>query len=196
MSRPRVRVHICSLFNGDCDEAVNDSGTLNWLWPPARRTNITQTRAMRSATAVPKSSSTSASARSIAEVTPAQVYTFASLTKSGSASTLMFGYWAASRSEKYQWGRWPPLACARDRRCGSTETALHGSTLPRGYRSQPRCSTDAGRVPHDFRKASLLRLQRAAIRRDLLVRQCVSPRGADATGAVHDHASGVEAPVA
>ena len=63
---------------------------------------MTSIRAVCSATAAPRSSSTSASARSIPAVTPADVTTSPSRTKIGSASTRTSGYRSASRSQLAQ----------------------------------------------------------------------------------------------
>lgn len=58
---------------------------------------------MVSAASRPWSSSTSASARSMPEVTPADVATFPSRTKMGSGSTVTAGCSRASRSQNAQW---------------------------------------------------------------------------------------------
>ena len=64
---------------------------LNWAWPPGRRTNSTSARATASDASCPRSSSTSARARSIPAVTPAEVAIRPSRTKMGSRSTVTRG---------------------------------------------------------------------------------------------------------
>lgn len=54
------------------------SQALNWAWPPGRLRNITRRRATLSARLRPRSASTSARARSIPAVTPAEVKMWAS----------------------------------------------------------------------------------------------------------------------
>src|SRR5262249_28469780 len=71
--------------------------------PAGRRTNMTRFRATAKATSRPRSSSTSARARSIPAVTPAEVYTPPSRTKIGSGSTSIRGYCRARRSQNSQW---------------------------------------------------------------------------------------------
>jgi hypothetical protein len=79
------------------------SWALNCAWPPGRLTNSTSQRATSSATRGPRSSSTSASARSMPAVTPADVRTGPSTTKIGSRSTATAG-WRRCRSSQYcQW---------------------------------------------------------------------------------------------
>ncbi len=73
------------------------TGAANWLCVPGRRRNTTSHRATVSATSTPWSSSTSASARSIPAVTPADVHTSRRGPRSGSASTSTPGCSAASR---------------------------------------------------------------------------------------------------
>ena len=78
------------------------SWALNCAWPPGRLTNSTSQRAVVSAVSRPRSSSTSASARSIPAVTPAEVYTSPSRTKIGSASTSTSGWRSASSAQLAQ----------------------------------------------------------------------------------------------
>src|SRR5262245_50227189 len=72
-------------------------------WPPGLLRNMTSSRATARATARPKSCSTSASARSIPAVTPADVKTRPSRTKIGSGSTATRGYCSASCRHAPQW---------------------------------------------------------------------------------------------
>ena len=77
--------------SGRAPRLCNPSCALNCACPPGRCTNITSWRAARSATSRPRSSSTSASARSMPAVTPAEVHTLPSRTKIGSCSTVTAG---------------------------------------------------------------------------------------------------------
>jgi hypothetical protein len=87
---------------GSVAGCADHSGTLNCDWPPGRRRNITSSRATACAASRPWSSSTSASARSIPAVTPADVHTFPSWTKIGSQSTASPGYSVRSCSSRPQ----------------------------------------------------------------------------------------------
>lgn len=78
------------------------SWALNWAWFPGLRRKTTRCRATVSATSRPWSSSTSASARSIPAVTPAEVAGLPSRTKIGSGSTSTAGKVRARWSQTVQ----------------------------------------------------------------------------------------------
>ena len=59
--------------SGSRSAGCHDGRALNCAWSPGRRRKSTSQRAASRATAAPRSSSTSASARSIPAVTPAEV---------------------------------------------------------------------------------------------------------------------------
>ena len=154
------------------------SCALNCDCPPGRCTNSTSWRAVISATSRPRSSSTSASARSIPAVTPADVHTLPSRTKIGSGSTVTLGYRRAKSSHHAQCvvARRPsssPAAASTNapvhtdvtrrlrrasRRTPGNELGVVGTLLerprrrpPRACRSRPR--TDGERAVGDDRRA-------------------------------------------
>jgi hypothetical protein len=79
------------------------TGAANWECPPGRRANTTSSRAIRWASPGPWSDSTSASARSMPEVTPAEVQTRPSRRWIASAWTSTPGYSRASARAHRQW---------------------------------------------------------------------------------------------
>ena len=95
-------IHACSSRSGARAAACACSPALNCAWPPGRRTKSTSLRATSSARAGPRSSSTSASARSMPAVTPAEVRIGPSATKIGSGSTVTAGKARASASHHAQ----------------------------------------------------------------------------------------------
>ncbi len=65
----------CASRIGSRSASCAASGSENWAWLPLRCAYMTSQRATSSAASRPRSSSTSASARSIPAVTPAEVHT-------------------------------------------------------------------------------------------------------------------------
>ena len=88
---------------GSVRGCADHSGTLKWDWLPGRRRNMTSSWATWWAISRPRSSSTSASERSIPAVTPADVQTGPSRMKIGSQSTRSSGRWLASCPARLQW---------------------------------------------------------------------------------------------
>ena len=113
-------------------------------WPPGRFRNTTNCRATAKAVARPRSSSTSAKARSIPAVTPADVQTAPSRMKIGSGSTRTAGWRRASSAQRCQ--------CVTTRRpveqsgLGQEKgTAAHGCGSPR-RRRLPAQPLDEGAI--------------------------------------------------
>ena len=91
------------VLNGLLGENCAANWALNCDCPPGRLRNKTKNRATASAVSRPRSSSTSASMRSNAAVTPAELNMLPSRTKMRSGSTMASGWRVANSSANCQW---------------------------------------------------------------------------------------------
>lgn len=125
------------------------SWALNWAWLPGLRRKTTRCRATVSAMSLPWSSSTSARARSIPAVTPAEVASLPSRTKIGSGSTSTAGWSRARCSQTVQCvvTRCPSSSPASASSIAPVQTETSRSGCGACSRSQSTSAGSGSRVP-------------------------------------------------